>query len=54
MFIRYFVEVDRPFADVEAQLLGTPSEWIPDLAEEAEALGEGLLAEVGFGKVLRV
>jgi hypothetical protein len=54
MFIRYFVEVNRPFDEVEAELLRAPAEWIPDLAGEAEARGEGLLAEVGFGKVLRV
>ena len=49
MFIRYFVEVDRPFDEVEVTLLDDPQTWIPGLASKAGALSDSLLAEVGFG-----
>ena len=49
MFIRYFVEIDRPFDEVEATLLADPARWIPGLASKAGALTDALLAEVGFG-----
>lgn len=48
MFIRYFVELQLSFADVEARLLMAPEAWVPGLARDAEARGERLLAEVGF------
>jgi hypothetical protein len=49
MFVRYYAELARPFADVEAALLSSPEDWVPGLAAEAETRGEQLLAEVGFG-----
>lgn len=49
MFIRYFVEIDRPFDEVEVTLLDDPQRWIPGLASKAGALTDALLAEVGFG-----
>jgi hypothetical protein len=49
MFLRYFVEVDRPFDEVEVTLLDDPQRWIPGLASKAGALSDSLLAEVGFG-----
>jgi hypothetical protein len=48
MFLRAYVELDLPIAEVEAALLRTPSEWIPGLASSAEEHGDQLLAEVGF------
>ncbi len=49
MFIRYFLELQLPFDDVEGALLLAPDEWVPGLASDAEDRGERLLAEVGFG-----
>jgi hypothetical protein len=49
MFIRYFVELPLPFDDAEERLLRAPGDWLPVLARAAEAKGELLLAEVGFG-----
>jgi hypothetical protein len=49
MFVRYFVELDLPSPEVERSLLWAPDQWVPGLAQEAEAAGERLLAEVGFG-----
>src|SRR2546429_7718678 len=48
MFLRAYVELNRPIAEVEAALLRTPAEWIPGLASSAEEHGDQLLAEVGF------
>lgn len=48
MFVRYFLDLDDPFENVEAALLADPSSWVPGLAREAEDLGQRLLAEVGF------
>jgi hypothetical protein len=48
MFVRYYLELPRPFEEVEAALLNSPEDWVPGLAAEAEARGEQLLAEVGF------
>ena len=49
MFVRYYLELALPFEEVENTLLREPQDWIPGLAEAAEARGEVLLAEVGFG-----
>lgn len=49
MFIRYFVEIPAPIAEVEAELLGSPGRWLTGPALDAEARGNQLLAEVGFG-----
>jgi hypothetical protein len=48
MFMRYFVEVAVPVAQVESVLLGSPAAWLPGLAEDARLHGQGLLAEAGF------
>lgn len=48
MFIRYYLDLTIPFADVEAALLAQPEAWVPGLARDAEDRGEHLLAEVGF------
>jgi hypothetical protein len=49
MFIRYFVQIERPQADVEAELLHSPLSWVGGPARGAEAYGERLLTDVGFG-----
>lgn len=49
MFIRYFIEISQPMAEVEAELLDSPGHWSTEPAREAEARGQRLLAEVGFG-----
>jgi hypothetical protein len=50
MFARYFLELDLPFDEVERALLRSPKDWVPGVAADAEARGELLLAEVGFGR----
>ena len=49
MFIRYFVDIPRARSEVEAELLEEPGRLVAGPAREAEASGERLLAEVGFG-----
>ena|SRR5438552_2086415 len=49
MFIRYFIEIPQPMAEVEAELLGSPERWLTRPAQDAEVRGSQLLAEVGFG-----
>jgi len=48
MFIRYYLELPLPFAEVQRALLDDPGSWLPGLATEAEDNGERLLIEVGF------
>lgn len=48
MFVRSYVELHLPIADVEEALLRAPERWIPQLAASAEERGDRLLAEVGF------
>jgi hypothetical protein len=54
VFARYFVELPIPADDVEHALSRDPREWLPGLAEQANFRGDRLLAEVGFGEVVRV
>jgi hypothetical protein len=49
MFIRYFVEIPRPVADVEEEVVAAPGRWLEGPADRAEAQGERLLTAVGFG-----
>jgi hypothetical protein len=49
MFVRYYLELALPFVEVEKTLLHAPQDWVPGIAEDAEARGEVLLTEVGFG-----
>src|SRR5919198_2416380 len=49
MFVRSYMEVDRPFEEVRTILLDRPDRWLPGLATEAGERGALLLAEVGFG-----
>lgn len=48
MFIRYYLELAHPMAELEYALLQAPSSWLPDLAESADQRGQLLLTEVGF------
>ena len=48
MFLRTYVELDLPFEEAEAALLGAADDWVPGLLVDAEGRGHELLAEVGF------
>jgi hypothetical protein len=50
MFLRYFVVLPLPAAQVTDALLRSPHDWVPGLAMDADRRGERLLAEVGFGR----
>jgi hypothetical protein len=49
MFVRYFVELPLPAAQVERALVNSPTGWLSTMASEAQARGDGLLGEVGVG-----
>jgi hypothetical protein len=49
MFVRYYVELLLPAAQVEQTLLGSPAAWLSALARNAQRRGDGLLTEVGVG-----
>jgi len=49
MFIRYFVEIPAPQADVERLLLESPAAAVAEPARRADAEGVRLMTEVGFG-----
>jgi len=49
VFIRYFIEIPRPIAQVEAELLDSPGHWATEPARGAEARCRQLLVDVGFG-----
>jgi hypothetical protein len=48
VFIRSYVVVARPIAEVEAGIATGVDEWMPDMAEHANGDGEKLLSELGF------
>ena len=48
MFLRYYVVVDRPFEEVEAEFLKGAEHWMPGFAAEANGHGARLLSELGF------
>jgi hypothetical protein len=54
MFVRTFVEIEAPYAAVDAALTSDAKEWLPALASSAGDGGERRMAEVGFGKAMRV
>ena len=54
MFLRCYVELAAPYAEVDAALTSDGREWLPPLATSAEEGGERRMAEVGFGKAVRV
>jgi hypothetical protein len=54
MFVRCFVELAAPYADVDTALTTEGQAWLPGLAASAGERGERRMAEVGFGKAFRV
>jgi hypothetical protein len=54
VFARYFVELPISPEEVERALSRDPRLWLPGLAERAHHRGDLLLAEVGFGDVVRI
>jgi hypothetical protein len=49
MFVRYFVELPLPAAEVEQALLDHPPGWLAEMAGAAQQRGDDLLTEVGVG-----
>jgi hypothetical protein len=49
MFVRYFVELPLPAAQVERALLDHPPDWLAEMAGAAQRRGDDLLTEVGVG-----
>jgi hypothetical protein len=49
MFVRYFVELPLPAAQVERALLDHPPGWLAEMAGAAQQRGDDLLTEVGIG-----
>ena len=48
VFVRYYLELQLPFDEVERALLTDPASLLPGMATEAEDQRERLLIEVGF------
>jgi hypothetical protein len=48
MFLRTDVDLDLPFEEAEASLLGALEAWVPGLLRDTEGRGHELLPEVGF------
>ncbi len=48
VFLRSFVMVARPSAEVETEIVAGAGKWLPDMAKEANGDGETLLSELGF------
>jgi hypothetical protein len=49
MFVRYYVEVPLPAAEVEKALLTSQPDWLSGMAGAAQARGDQLLTAVGVG-----
>lgn len=49
VFLRSFVVVARPSAEVEAEIEAGAENWLPDMAKAADGDGEKLLSELGLG-----
>ncbi len=56
MFIRYYLELDRPIDEVNETLFADPSSWVPGIVRETDDRAQQLLTEVGFdvGETRRV
>jgi hypothetical protein len=48
VFVRYYVMISRPFAEVEAELTAGAEHWMPAMAQRANGHGVKLLSELGF------
>lgn len=54
MFARYFIELPMSPEQVTDALTRRPDDWVPGLAEQANHVGDRLLADVGFGEHVRI
>jgi hypothetical protein len=45
MFLRTYVDLDLPFEEAEASLLGAPEAWVPGLLRDTEGRGHELLPD---------
>ena len=52
--MRYYVELPVHIDRIETRLMASPASWLPTIAEDANAHGQRLLTEVGFGEGARV
>ena len=48
VFLRSYVDVARPIAEVEAEMAAGVENWLPDMARGANGDGEKLLSELGL------
>ena len=48
VFLRSYVDVARPIAEVEVEMAAGVENWMPDMARGANGAGEKLLSELGF------
>ena len=48
MFVRYYVNVDRPIEQCREALTRDPQSWLPNLVEAAQEPADEILARVGF------
>ena len=48
MFVRYYVNIDRPIHDCQEALLSHPERWLPNLVSAAQEPAAEILARVGF------
>ena len=49
-FVRYYVILNRPSGEVEAELLANGRTWLPSIADDARAYGARLISTLGIGK----
>ena len=47
-FVRYYVILNRPPVEVEADLLATGRAWLPSIADDARAYGARLISALGI------
>jgi len=48
VFVRYYVMIGRPFAEVEEEFTAGAEKWMPAMARRANGHGVKLLSELGF------
>jgi hypothetical protein len=48
VFVRYYVMIGRPFAEVDEELTAGAARWMPAMAQHANGHGVKLLSELGF------
>jgi hypothetical protein len=49
MFVRYYLELARPFDEVESALLSSPETWVPGLALETDGRARVVETQLGIG-----